>query len=69
MAGKGSAPRKGANLKAYSSNWDKIFNNKSEERAMTSGEMIIYLHELASRLKDPKLREIADTLSDLAGKV
>ena len=25
MAGKGSAPRKGANQKAYESNWDKIF--------------------------------------------
>lgn len=25
MAGKGSAPRKGANQKAYENNWEKIF--------------------------------------------
>jgi len=25
MAGKGSAPRKGANNKAYADNWEKIF--------------------------------------------
>jgi len=26
MAGKGSAPRKGANIKSYKENWDKIFS-------------------------------------------
>ena len=30
MAGKGSAPRKGANQKAYAANWEGIFGNKNE---------------------------------------
>lgn len=32
MAGKGSAPRKGANQKAYEENWEKIFK-KSQPQA------------------------------------
>jgi len=28
--GKGSAPRKGANQKAYEENWDKIFGSKED---------------------------------------
>lgn len=32
MAGKGSAPRKGANQKAYEDNWEKIFGDKSEDK-------------------------------------
>lgn len=32
MAGKGSAPRKGANQKAYAANWDSIFGNKNESK-------------------------------------
>lgn len=31
MAGKGSAPRKGANQKAYEDNWGKIFGKKPKE--------------------------------------
>lgn len=30
MAGKGSAPRKGANQKAYEANWESIFGKKDE---------------------------------------
>jgi len=32
MAGKGSAPRKGANQKAYEDNWEQIFGDKSENK-------------------------------------
>jgi len=32
MAGKGSAPRKGANQKAYEANWEQIFGDKSENK-------------------------------------
>jgi len=32
MAGKGSAPRKGANQKAYEENWEQIFGDKSENK-------------------------------------
>lgn len=32
MAGKGSAPRKGANQKAYEANWSKIFGEKNENK-------------------------------------
>ncbi len=31
MAGKGSAPRKGANQKAYEDNWEKIFGKKDKK--------------------------------------
>ncbi len=31
MSGKGSAPRKGANQKAYEENWEKIFGKKTKE--------------------------------------
>jgi len=35
MAGKGSAPRKGANQKAYEENWEKIFGkNKPSHDAI-----------------------------------
>lgn len=32
MAGKGSAPRKGANQKAYEANWANIFGEKNENK-------------------------------------
>jgi len=30
--GKGSAPRKGADQKAYEDNWERIFGNKNKEK-------------------------------------
>lgn len=40
MAGKGSAPRKGANQKAYEANWENIFGKKNEKEitVQTSGQ-------------------------------
>ena len=35
MAGKGSAPRKGANQKAYEDNWEKIFGKKDLDKKET----------------------------------
>lgn len=35
MAGKGSAPRKGANQKAYEENWEKIFGKKDPDKKDT----------------------------------
>ena len=35
MAGKGSAPRKGANQKAYEDNWEQIFGDKSENKKIS----------------------------------
>ena len=32
MSGKGSAPRKGANQKAYEDNWEKIFGKKDKDQ-------------------------------------
>lgn len=32
MAGKGSAPRKGADQKAYEENWEKIFGKKNKDK-------------------------------------
>jgi hypothetical protein len=32
MSGKGSAPRKGANQKAYEDNWEKIFGKKDKDK-------------------------------------
>lgn len=30
--GKGSAPRKGSDQKAYETNWDRIFNNAHQDK-------------------------------------
>ena len=32
MSGKGSAPGKGANQKAYEDNWEKIFGKKDKDQ-------------------------------------
>lgn len=32
MSGKGSAPRKGADQKAYEENWEKIFGKKNKDK-------------------------------------
>jgi hypothetical protein len=50
--GKGSAPRKGADQKAYEDNWERIFGNKNKEKTPVE-----QMNELNDRINNEQTRK------------